>query len=64
MEKKIKTPRGATLGKPTIIDGRPGLHYKSGKKEDDLTPEQLVECVTGQKVLKIIYHTPEVVVGV
>lgn len=57
MEKKIKTPKGAMLGNPTLIDGKPGLHYKAGKTEEDLTPEQLVECVTGKKVVRIIYQS-------
>lgn len=60
----IKTPGGAKLGERTTINGKPGMHYKSGKKQEDLTPEQIAECITGKKVLKIIYHTPEVVVGV
>lgn len=57
MAGKIKTPKGAMLGNPIIIDGKPGLHYKSGKTEEDLTPEQLVECVTGKKVVRIIYQS-------
>lgn len=58
MEGKIKTPNGAMLGKSIIIDGKPGLHYKSGKTEEDLTPEQIVECVTGKKVVAIVYQSP------
>lgn len=55
----IKTPRGATLGDPIIINGGPGLHYKAGKKQDDMTPEQVVECITHRKVLKIVYAAQE-----
>lgn len=51
-----KTPAGATLGRKIIINGDPGLHYKAGKKEDDLTMEQLVECASGRKVRSIIYE--------
>ena len=45
-----KSPNGATLGERITIRGGYGLHYKAGKKQDDLTVEQLVECVSGRKV--------------
>lgn len=51
-----RTPKGATLGERISIGGKPGLHYKAGRKEDDLTPEMLVECVTGRKVAYILYR--------
>lgn len=51
-----RTPNGATLGERISIDGKPGLHYKAGRKEADLTPEMLVECVTGKKVARILYR--------
>lgn len=57
--KSIMTPKGAKLGESTMIDGQPGLHYKAGKKEDDLTPEQVVECITNRKVMKIVYMQSE-----
>ena len=57
---KVKTPNGATLGERIMISGSPGLRYKAAKKEDILTPEQIVECITGVPVLKIIYcNEPE-----
>ena len=37
-----KSPNGATLGERITIRGGYGLHYKAGKKQDDLTVEQLV----------------------
>lgn len=58
-KKPIKTPRGATLGDPIIINGGPGIRYKAGKKQDDMTPEQVVECITHRKVLKIVYAAQE-----
>lgn len=50
-----KSPNGATLGERITIRDGYGLHYKAGKKQDDLTVEQLVECVSGRKVKEIIY---------
>ena len=47
-----KSPNGATLGERITIRGG---YYKAGKKQDDLTVEQLVECVSGRKVKEIIY---------
>ncbi len=51
----VKTPGGAKLGDRIMIDGSVGLHYKSAKTEEDLTVEQVVECVSGCKVDRIIY---------
>ena len=51
----IMTPRGAFLGTRIMIKGSPGLHYKAANRTDDMTPEQVVECITGAKVKKIEY---------
>lgn len=58
-----KTPGGATLGEKIKINGCPGIHYKAGKREEDLTMEQLVECASGMKVKVIVYDrsVPELV---
>lgn len=55
----VKTPGGAKLGDRIMIDGSVGLHYKSAKSEEDLTVEQMVECVSGCKVDRIIYKDEE-----
>ena len=52
----VFTPRGAYLGTRVMIDGRPGLHYKAASKTDDMTPETVVECITGARVKKIEYE--------
>lgn len=53
---KAKTPSGATLGNRITIDGEPGLCYKQGRHEDNLTIKKLVEIVTGRPVEKIVYQ--------
>lgn len=51
----VRTTKGAKLGERIMIDGCAGLHYKSGKHEEDFTVEQLVEYVVGIPVEQIIY---------
>ena len=40
----VRTPRkGARLGNRTVVDGKIVLHVKSGKLEDYVTAEEIVE---------------------
>lgn len=54
--KAIRTNSGIKLGYLIPIDGRRGVRVKQGGKEEDLLPEQIVECITGKSVKKIIYN--------
>lgn len=51
----IRTPGGINLGEPIPIDGKRGVHMRQGKKEEDLLPETIVECITGRLVERIIF---------
>lgn len=51
----VITPNGAYLGTRIMINGSPGLHYKAANRTDDMTPEVVVECITGAKVKRIEY---------
>ena len=54
--RRIHTKAGICLGEPIPIAGKRGVHMKQGKKEEDLLPEDIVECITGKKVVKIIFE--------
>ena len=51
----IRTRGGINLGSPVPIGGKRGVHMRQGRKEEDLLPEDLVECITGRKVAMIIF---------
>jgi len=51
----IRTRGGINLGDPIPIDGKRGVHMRQGRKEEDLLPEDLVECITGREVAMIIF---------
>lgn len=51
----IRTPGGIHLGERVPIRGKRGVHIHQGKREEDLLPEQIVECITGRNVEKIVY---------
>ena len=53
--KPIRTKGGINLGDPIPINGKRGVHMKQGKKEEDLLPEDIVECITGRPVERIIF---------
>ena len=50
----IKTPKGLTLGKRVIKHGK-----KCKSKTDVMTPETVVEQITGHKVKEIIYESAD-----
>ena len=54
--KPIRTRGGINLGNPIPIDGKRGVHMRQGQKEEDLLPEDLVECITGREVAMIIFR--------
>ncbi len=55
----IRTRGGINLGNMVPIDGKRGVHMKQGRKEEDLLPEDLVECITGREVITIIFRDGE-----
>ena len=54
--KTIRTPGGICLGDPVPIGGRRGVHMTQGRKEEDLLPETIVECITGRPVKAILFE--------
>lgn len=52
----IRTPGGINLGDPVPIGGKRGVHMRQGRKEEDLLPEDIVECITGRQVENIIFR--------
>ena len=52
----IKTPKGLTLGRRVLKHGKTCMEYKCRGKTDVMTPEAVVERITGHKVKKIIYE--------
>ncbi|MBR1815062.1 MAG: hypothetical protein IJ773_14815 [Lachnospiraceae bacterium] len=55
---EILSPKGLKMGTRFNKDGKTMVHYKVNKKYDDMTPEVVVECITGLKVKEIIYEGP------
>ena len=55
----IKTPKGLTLGKRVLKHGKTCMEYKCKTKTDVMTPEVVVERITGHKVKQIIYETTD-----
>lgn len=55
----IKTPKGLTLGKRVIKHGKTCIEYKCKSKTDVMTPEIVVEQITGHKVKEIIYESAD-----
>ena len=55
-QKPIRTPGGICLGSPIPINGKRGVHMQQGKKEEDLLPETIVECITGRQVAMIVFQ--------
>ncbi len=54
----VRTPRkGARLGNRTIVNGQVVLHVKSGKLEDYITPEEIVERLVGVPVDHIVFRS-------
>ena len=54
----VRTPRkGARLGNRTIVNGQVVLHVKSGKLEDYVTAEEIVEELIGVPVDHIVYRS-------
>ena len=53
--KEIRSPKGVRLGDRVPVNGKCGIHVKQGKREDTLSVEQYVECVTGRKVIQITF---------
>ena len=51
----VRTANGINLGKPVPIGGKKGIHMKQGNREEDLLPEDIVECITGRQVKAIIF---------
>lgn len=51
----VRTPGGIHLGDRVPIKGKRGVHIHQGNKEEDLLPEQIVECITGRNVARIVY---------
>lgn len=56
---KIKTPSGLTMGKRVMKHGKLCMEYKRKDHTDVMTPETVVERITGVKVKAIIYETAE-----
>ena len=60
-EKRIctyaRTPGGMNLGERVIVNGKWMLHHKGIKRYEDLSPEIIVECISGRKVDHIVYKT-------
>ncbi len=56
---KIKTPSGLTMGKRVMKHGKPCMEYRREGRADVMTPETVVERITGVKVKAIIYETTE-----
>lgn len=54
----IRTPGGACLGERILIDGRMGIRYKAGRQQEDLLPEEIMECICGVPVDHIVFKTP------
>ncbi len=52
----IRTPKGLTLGKRVMKHGQTCIEYKCKSKTDVMTPETVVEQITGHKVKKIVYE--------
>lgn len=52
----IRTPKGLTLGKRVLKHGQTCIEYKCKSKTDVMTPETVVEQITGHKVKKIVYE--------
>ena len=52
----IRTPGGINLGDPVPIDGKRGVHMRQGRKEENLLPETIVECITGRQVESIVFR--------
>ena len=55
----VKTPKGLMLGKRVLKHGRTCLEYKCKAKTDVMTPEAVVESITGIKVKEIIYENTD-----
>ncbi|MDD3185902.1 MAG: hypothetical protein EOM34_15935 [Clostridia bacterium] len=54
----VRTPRkGARLGNRTVVDGKIVLHVKSGKLEDYVTAEEIVEELVGVPVDHIVFQS-------
>lgn len=52
----IRSPRRKMrLGDRVLICGRPALSIKSGKNQDVVTAEEIVEAIYGKKVERIIF---------
>jgi hypothetical protein len=56
---KIKTPSGLTMGKRVMKHGKPCMEYRREGHTDVMTPEVVVERITGVKVKAIIYEADE-----
>ncbi|MCD8107062.1 MAG: hypothetical protein LUE20_03740 [Oscillospiraceae bacterium] len=60
-EKRIctyaRTPGGMNLGERVIVNGEWMLRHKGTKRYEYLSPEIIVECISGRKVDHIVYKT-------
>jgi len=52
--------KNARYGTKTELAGQPVMIVKSGKKEDYVTPEELVEDLYGRPVDHIVFRDPPV----
>ena len=53
---KIVTSKGVMLGERVYVNGNCYMRSKSGKKFDVVSPQQVVELITGCKVKQIVYE--------
>ena len=56
----IRTPGGACLGERVLIDGRMGMRALINREfqQEDLLPEEIMECICGVPVDHIVFKTP------
>ena len=60
---KIVTSKGVMLGERVYVNGNCYMRSKSGKKFDVVSPQQVVELITGGKVKQIVYENKADIAG-
>ena len=59
VKRYARTPGGANLGEGVMRNGDWCLKHKDGNRYEELSPETVVECISGRKVDRIIYMPTE-----
>ena len=60
---KIVTSKGVMLGERVYVNGHYYMRSNSGKKYDVVSPQQVVELITGCKVKQIVYENKADIAG-